>query len=314
MGRKTTKVALVNGRRMRITRLDSCGRVVFGDDNVAVSSGFVSIASKTATTATNAVEVKNANGEKLVNVPAKTSFTGFTLTIVFGEVDPELFALITGQQVVFDAFGNPIGFDINSDVALDEQAIAIEVWTGSPGTDACLDPNAKGAYGYVLFPFLQGGVLGDYSIAEGGINFTVDGISSYDGNHWGVGPYNVMVGSDGNPGLLVDPLPRNAHSRTFITGVVPPDATVGTRPQLDPSAAAVTTIVASSTALQASLTATPAVSAGTGTWWDFGDGVWDYVTTASSAVSHTYAAAGTYTVTASTNGTWISKSVTVTAS
>ena len=35
MSRKTTKVALVNGRRMRVTRLDSCGRIVYGDDNVS---------------------------------------------------------------------------------------------------------------------------------------------------------------------------------------------------------------------------------------------------------------------------------------
>jgi hypothetical protein len=312
MSRKTTKVALVNGRRMRITRLDSCGRVVYGDDNVAISSGFVSIASKTATTSTNAVEVKNANGEKIVNVPAKTNFTGFTLTIVFGEVDPELFALVTGQSVVFDAFGNPVGFDINTDVSLTSQGIAIEVWTGSPTTDACLDPNAKGAFGYVLLPFLQGGYLGDYSIAEGGINFTIDAIASYDGNHWGHGPYKVQLGSDGQPSTLIDALPTNAHSRTFITGVVPPDATVGTRPQLDPAATAITTIMATpGTGHAVDFTATPAVAAGVGTWWDFGDGEWDYVTTAGSAVSHTYAAAGTYNVTASTNGTWISKSTTV---
>lgn len=312
MGRKTTKVALVNGRRMRLTRLDSCGRVVYGDDNVAVSSGFVSVASKTNTTSTNAVEVKNANGDTVVFEAAKTTFSNFALDIEFAEVDPELFALFTGQSVEFDASGNPVGFSVNSKVDLTDQGVALEVWTGSPSGDACADVNAQGSYGYVLYPFLQGGVLGDFTIAEGGISFTLTGTVSKDGNAWGHGPYPVMIGSNGQPGPLVGTVDTNDHLQTLIVGVTPPDATTGTRPQLDPKATAVTAIVNTpTTGHGVAFTATPAVASGVGSWWDFGDGTWDYVTTASSAITHVFAAAGNYTVEVSTNGTWVTKNITV---
>lgn len=302
MSRKTTKVALVNGRRMRVTRLDSCGRIVYGDNNVAVSKGFVSVSSSTNTSSTDAVDIKNANGESVVFQPETTSFSNFGIEIEFAEVDPELFALVTGQDVVFDANGNPVGFTINSKIVLTAQGIGLEVWTGSPAGNACADVNAQGSYGYVLWPFLQGGVLGDFSIAQGGISFTITGITSNDGNAWGAGPYNVMIGSNGQPSKLVQPLDTNDHLQTLIVGVAPPEATTGTRPQMDPTKTAITAIVNTNTARAYSFTATPAVNAGVGTWWDFGDGVWDYVTAAGSAVTHTYTAAGTFTVKASTTG------------
>ncbi|HEX5018629.1 MAG TPA: hypothetical protein VFX15_13715, partial [Actinomycetes bacterium] len=74
-------------------------------------------------------------------------------------------------------------------------------------------------------------------------------------------------------------------------------------------ATAITSITATPTGLDVDFTVTPAAS--DPVWYDFGDGTWDYVA-APGAASHTYAAAGTYTVKATTNGTWVSTSVTVT--
>jgi PKD repeat protein len=61
--------------------------------------------------------------------------------------------------------------------------------------------------------------------------------------------------------------------------------------------------------LETAFTTTPAATGPV--WYDFGDGEWDFVV-APGAASHVYAAAGTYTVLASQNGTvWASEEVTV---
>lgn len=307
-GRKGTSITLVNGTRLRVTRLDACGKIVYGDRNVGISDSFVSVAAKVATSATSAVAVKNANGDTLVSVPAVTSFSNYDLEIQFASVDPELFSLITGQGVKYDAFGNASGFIIDSSVSLTGQGIALEVWAGAPGGDACSTVGATGSYGYVLFPFLQGGVLGDHTINEGAISFTITGVTSNDGAGWGHGPYKVETGSDSNPSTLITALTSTTHELFAIVGVAPPAATVGTRPQLDPTATAVTALAATLSGRVATFTVTGGGS-GVGVWYDFGDGTWDYIV--GTTTTHTYTAAGTYDVTASSNGTVVHHSTVV---
>jgi hypothetical protein len=61
--------------------------------------------------------------------------------------------------------------------------------------------------------------------------------------------------------------------------------------------------------MEADFTTTPAATAPT--WWDFGDGEWDYVV-APGAASHVYEVSGTYTVRASQNGVnWTTTTVAV---
>jgi hypothetical protein len=312
-GRKTDKLILVNGSRIRATRLDACGRVVFGDNNVVITKGWASVAITTNTTSTDAVTVKNADGETLVNVPEKTSFSNLGVEISLIEVDPELFALFTGNTVRHDANGVVTGVNIDSKTDLNGQGVALEVWAGAPAGDACSDDAAEGSYGYALLPFLQGGILGDHTFAEGAISFTMTGLVSKDGNSWGVGPYDVEIGADGNPAPLFEPLTSSNHEVLEIVGLTPPDAYDGARPQLDPSATAVTGITdaaatGSPPAHTRTFTATGATS-GSQVWWEFGDDEWDYVT--GPTITHTFPAAGTYTVTASTNGTWVSHLVTI---
>jgi hypothetical protein len=309
-GRKGTSITLVNGTRLRVTRLDSCGRVQYGDNMVGVSESFVSVAAKVATTSTSAVTVTNAAGKTLVNVPEVTSFSSFGLELQFASVDPELFSLITGQRVLYDANGQPNGVSVDSSVSLTGQGIALEVWAGSPSGDACDDDAAEGSFGYVLFPFLQGGVLGDHTIAAGAISFTLTGVTSKDGNAWGHGPHKVEIGSNGQPGPLVDLVKPTEHEVFKVVGVTPPDETLGLRPLLDPSATAITAIVGSAgTGAHGENLAFTGATAGSKVEVDFGDGTWDYVT--GTSTTHTYPAGGVYTVRATTNGTWIQQNITV---
>lgn len=308
----TTKcLSLVKGRRIRLTRLDGCGRPVYGDCSTVTSKGFISVAFTANTSDSDEINVTNAAGEVCVFEPAETTLTGYSVEIQFCEVDPELFALATGQPVVEDADGNVIGFDVDTKTSLTGQGFALELWAGSASGDACATEGAQGSYGYILVPFLRGGIVGDFTVENGAVTFTLTGASTRDGNAWGVGPYNdIQIGSGGTPGPMLTPIGTTVAMRTILTDVAPPEAVCGCRPMLDPSLPALTGVtgIEGATPQEADFTTTP-TSTGP-VWYDFGDGTWDYVA-APGATSHEYATPGTYTVKASQNGAWVTSTVTV---
>jgi hypothetical protein len=206
----TKCLSLVKGRRIRVTKLDSCGRPVYGDTTQVVSKGFISVAFTANTSESDEIRVTNAAGEVCVFDAAVTSLTGYGLEIQFCEVDPELFSLVTGQPVVKAADGvTVVGFDVDTKISLDNSNFAMELWAGSTATDACANPAATGSYGYLLLPFLKGGILGDFTVENGAVTFTITGANTAEGNAWGTGPYPVMLGTGGT----------NEVQRVTITGV-----------------------------------------------------------------------------------------------
>lgn len=193
----TKCVSLVKGRRIRLTRLDGCGRPVYGVGSQAVSKGFISVAFTANTTDSDEISVTNAAGEVCVFDPSITSLTGYGVEISFCEVDPDLFALVTGQRTVTDVAGNVVGFAVNTGVSQTDSGFALELWAGTANTDACATVGASGSYGYLLFPFIRGGIVGDFTIENGAVTFTLSGGNTRDGNNWGRGPYPVIPASVG---------------------------------------------------------------------------------------------------------------------
>lgn len=305
----TRKISLLRGRRLRLTRLDSCGRPVYGDGSSATSKGFISISFTANTAESDEILVQNASGERCVFEPAETSLTGYGLEMEFCEVDPDLFALVTGQEVVLDADGNSTGFDVDTDVDLSAMAFALELWmgAGSGDGDSC-STGGEGNFGYLLLPFLRGGIVGDFTVENGAITFTLTGANTRDGNAWGVGPYSDIQMSGGSPSAMLTAVKPTTALRLIQTGVAPPEVVSGTRPLLDSALPDLTDVAAVESGLSVDLTVTPEATGSV--WYDFGDGEWDYVA-APGEGSHTYETPGTYTVRASQNGTWVSTSVTV---
>lgn len=302
----------VKGRRIRVTKLDDCARPVYGEASSATSSGFVSVAFTANTTESDEISVLNAAGETCVYEPSETTLVGYGVEIAFCNVDPDVFALITGQDVVEDAQGDVVGFAINTKRKL-TTGFALEIWTGvAGGSDACSTEGAQGNYGYMVVPFIRGGIVGDFTIENNAVTFTISGGNTREGNLWGVGPYNVQLSALGQPGPLLQPVDPADAFRFLQTTVAPPEAACGARPLLDPTTEELTSISGAATGLTVAFTPTPAdISAPA--WYDFGDGTWAYLpSSALGATSHTYAAAGTYTVKASTNGQWVTTTVTVT--
>lgn len=286
----TRCASYVRGRVLRVTRLDACGRVVYGPDSVVTSAGFVSVAYTANIDDGEEINLQNANGDRCVYVPAKPSFLGYTAEITFCNVDPDLFAMMTGQRVITDAFGDVVGFTMDTAVSSEDSAFALEVWAGSPSTTGCAE-GATGSFGYVLLPFLQGGVVGDFTIENAEVTFTISNAATKDGNAWGVGPYDVVLGADSLPAPLADPLTTTDHLLFIQTGVAPPEAECGARPLLDPDADALTSVADTPTGLSVEFVPTPASA---DPWWiDFGDGLWDYEATGGD-ITHVYHAAGSY--------------------
>jgi len=248
----------VRGNAMRVTKLDGCGRPIYGDDSVGVSDGFVSVAFTANTDEGEEINVQNAAGKTCVRDTPCVTLLGYAVEIEFCNVDPALFAILTGQEPVTDYTGAASGFRINSDVSACDSGFALELWTGVPGVacDASTDASAQPS-GYLLVPYLQGGVLGDFTIENGAISFTVTGASTKTGSGWGKGPYNVLRTSGGSTGPLATPIVSGDHMHVEFTDVAHPDTFCGTQPLLDPAGAALTGVTATATGLQVSFTPVP---------------------------------------------------------
>lgn len=184
--------SMVRGRVMRVTRLDGCGRVKSTGSSSITSEGFVSIAFTANIDEGESISVTNAAGKTCVRDTPVPRLTNYTLVVTFCEVNPQLYAMMTGQSTVFDASGNAVGFRVNTDVDPSESGFAIEVWSNVPGV-TCGSAIDQGTFGYTLVPFVQGGVLGDFTIENNAVTFTVSNATTKSGGAWGVGPYDVVA-------------------------------------------------------------------------------------------------------------------------
>lgn len=289
---KSKNVSFLRGKRMRATRVDAFGRPVIGNDNAVVTKGFITVAYTTLTEEGEAIVVTNAGGENCVSESATPTFSGFGVEATFCNVDFALFELLTGQTLVKDSTGTVIGITESTDVDISTVNFALELWLGAVGENAA-SAGSQGEFGYVLTPFLGGGVIGDLSIENAAITFTVTGMTTKNGTGWGAGPYAVELVA-GKPALLSTPMRSKDHRRIMHVEVAPPAPFGGSIPVLDPAGTAMTAVTATVTGKAAALAPTPAGTGGV--LYDFGDGTWDYAET--GAYSKTYAVAGKYTVTA----------------
>lgn len=218
------KFSLVRGRALRVTRLNGCGTPVRGPDSVVTTDGFISVGFTANNEEGETISVTNAAGKVCILDEPSPKFVNFGVEVAFCGVDPELFSLMTGQRVVLnDAGDDVVGIAVDSDVALDASGFALELWSNVP--IAACDASGAASYGYLLFPFVKGGVLGDFSVENGAVNFTLTGAVTKDGNEWGVGPYDVVRNTAGTAGPLNEAIPTTRHMHMEVTTVAPPSTT-----------------------------------------------------------------------------------------
>jgi hypothetical protein len=209
---------------LRATALDGCGRPKNAACSSIVTEGFISVAFTANTDTGTEISVTNAAGKVCIRDTPCPTFTGYTVEITFCEVNPDLYAMLSGQGSVFDSTGTGVGFRVNSDISACDSGVALELWSSVPSVTCDPDDaSAAGSYGYILVPFLQGGVLGDFTLENDAVSFTITGAATKTGSGWGVGPYDVVSdGSTASP--LLNPITNGDHLHVQYTTVAPPTA------------------------------------------------------------------------------------------
>ena len=289
--------SVVRAPAARVTRLNSCCEVVDSACAFATTESFVDITlTKVLQERQDAFQL-NANGDICVDKPKPPILRWYEVVITFCGVDPELFNIVSAEPLVLNDAVTPeaIGWCTLPDSAASAN-FGLEFWTGTD-EDGCEDDEVD--YGYGQLFCVKQGMIGDVTIANGVINFTVSGITQVP-NAWGTGPYNVLINETGAnagfPGPLLSAANPNAHKCFFWTKLPPPVGACGCQ-DLTPVLAVLP--LAGVSPLNVTLTiptgADGEVLVPGVVDWDDASPLEEV--TSGTTVPHTYAAAGTYNAT-----------------
>lgn len=289
--------SVVRAPAARVTRLGPCGEILDTACAYATTESFVDITlTRVLQDRQDALQL-NANGDICVDKPKAPILRWYEVVITFCNVDPELFNIVSAEPLIMDDSLTPeaVGWCTLPDSPASSN-FALEFWTGTED-EGCDDDEV--IYGYGLLPRLTQGMIGDVTIQNGVINFTVTAITR-GANQWGTGPYNVIINETGAnagfPGPLLLAVNPASHKCFQWTKLGPPQGDCGCQ-DLTPVFAV------------APLTGTTAVVR-TGTFplgadggpllpgvidWD--DGTALVTVTSGTTANHTYAAPGTFNAT-----------------
>lgn len=283
----TRRFTAFNGRRMRLTKVDACGRPVYGVASQLVTSGFVSVEMSGEIREGTEIEQVNAAGDLCLSEKGADQLKWLTVAANMCDIDPDAVVMFNPNNTrLFDYDGNVIGF-AESDTQDISRGVAIEIWADVAGEDLCDDPNASQTWAYLLLPWVVGGTLGDLTVENAALTMQLNSRTKRNGK-WGVGPYDVMAASDSTDGPLLAPVGAREHRRIFLTTVPPPDDAAGAQPLSNPDGPAFT-IEEGATPLT-----TDVETALTGQMVNWGDGSAPAALTANTPLAHAYAEAGTY--------------------
>lgn len=188
--------------KLRATRLDECGNVVEGDCSTVVTDGTITVEIAREYEDREDFFKKNGDGVFCVRQSDPPILKWINVTMTMCNVDPYLVNLVAGEEVLEDDATPPnvIGFRVsNGSAALVN--VAIEVWTRTTG-GACGEGETR--FGYLLFPWMIEGTVGDITLENGAADFVLTARTN-SGSPWGVGPYTVQESAA--VATLGDPLP-----------------------------------------------------------------------------------------------------------
>lgn len=223
-------LTLIQGTRLRATRIDGCGQPVPGANGQVVTDGFISVALKDNVETGDEFKVKLASGQFCVNQRSKPELNWIEAGITVCQVSPELFEMLTGSDLVYDAGTPPKAVGIQTTASKYATAsFALELWTNIARSRGAACAGSQVRYGYLLLPWLVEGVIGDLTFENGPVSFVLNAITA-SGTDWGVGPYDVVQDALGQPSPLLDPLPTDAHRHLQFTEIPPPPVVVGYQP------------------------------------------------------------------------------------
>jgi hypothetical protein len=215
--------------RIRVTKLNSCGQVVTGSCSQVVSDGIISIEMTKNYEDREEFFVKNGDGQFCVRETNAPQLKWIDLVITMCNVDPDIVNLVASEPLYTDdsAAAVKIGWSTTEGSTANVN-FALEGWTRLSGSGVACTGGTQ--YGYVLFPWVVEGTIGDMTLENGVANFVVNA-RTHSNSLWGVGPYNVdlsdAAGTLNNPIPMLTPILSTQHHRMFITRLAPPAAACG---------------------------------------------------------------------------------------
>lgn len=289
--------SVVRAPAARVTRLNSCCEVVSTGCDYATTESFVDITlTKVMQERQDAFQL-NANGDSCVDKPKFPFLRWYEVVVTFCNVDPELFNIVSNEPLILNDAVVPqaVGWCTLPDSA-SAANFALDFWTGTD-EDGCEAGEVD--YGLGTLACIKQGMIGDVTIANGVINFTVSGITQIP-NAWGLGPYNVLINESGPnaglPGLRLTAMDPRAHKCFFWTKLAPPPGACGCQ---DITPLVTVSPLAGVAPLNVTLTIPTGVDGnpllpGVISWGDLSAA---QVVTSGVSVPHTYTLAGNYTAT-----------------
>jgi hypothetical protein len=173
--------------------------------------------------------VKNGDGQFCVKETNPPILKWINLVITMCNVDPELVNIFSAEPLVLDDAELPRATGWSTqEGSVAESFFALEGWTRVSGLTTPCTGGAE--YGYVIFPFVIEGTIGDMTLENGVANFVLNA-RTRSGSNWGTGPYFVDY-SDTPAGSttqipLLTPIGSTQHHRMFLTRLAPPTASCG---------------------------------------------------------------------------------------
>lgn len=211
---------LAEGDVVRITRVDDCGAPVEGADNAFVDDCWASVLMAPNVEAGTDIDFRSMSGRSCGFKRGCPSFRGFDLTGEFFSASPEMIEILTGNPVYVGFDDAPIGWD-DCSVAC-SGGFALEIWQNIVGEE-CPEGGESLTF-YWLLPWVSNGVLGDVTVNQEGVTFSLTGNTRASGR-WQLGPWDVQAANaEGEAGPLLTPVGPTCHRRGFLTSIAPPTA------------------------------------------------------------------------------------------
>lgn len=229
---------IVRGKKLRLTKVNSCGLPLEGPANRIVTDGFVTAHLTPQMKDADDLEQNNADGRLCVTDRTPPQRKRWTIALELCNVNTGVITLLNAWEQLLDYADNPNGFQDQTDVETD-LGVAVELWTGGKSDDDCpspeddtifTNPGTGLKYGYMLL-FGTEFSMGDVTVGAQVSTLTLSGIS-FPGPQWGRGPYNVAaIDANNTPGRMLTPTNQDSHLRIFRTPIAPPDITNGGEPE-----------------------------------------------------------------------------------
>lgn len=214
---------LAQGDVVRITRVDQCGAPICGENNAFIDDCWATLQMTANVNEGTDITFTAASGRSCGFSPACPEFLGYNITWTFFSASPELIEMLTGNPMVFDWQGNPAGWQDKQVTC--REGFAMEIWQQVVGEECPEEQTqAEGIWAYWLLPWVRNAILGDLTIGNEGLQFSLTGITK-DASRWGDGPWDVVAqDADNTAGPLITPVESDAHRYFTLTTVPPPEA------------------------------------------------------------------------------------------